>query len=80
MGGGLSSMSSFLFSSLLKPHSGGKRPGQALIENLCMKAVNQSIGDDAIFTRTEMNVNVFQPMPFRPTPPLAPGRRQYLCP
>ncbi|XP_075894013.1 ATP-dependent DNA helicase DDX11 [Nelusetta ayraudi] len=26
------------------PHSGGKRPGQALIENLCMKAVNQSIG------------------------------------
>ncbi|KAM9352520.1 ATP-dependent DNA helicase DDX11 [Symphorus nematophorus] len=26
------------------PHSGGKSPGQALIENLCMKAVNQSIG------------------------------------
>uniref|UniRef100_A0AAQ4RJT7 DEAD/H (Asp-Glu-Ala-Asp/His) box helicase 11 n=1 Tax=Gasterosteus aculeatus aculeatus TaxID=481459 RepID=A0AAQ4RJT7_GASAC len=26
------------------PHSGGRRPGQALIENLCMKAVNQSIG------------------------------------
>ncbi|KAM4618264.1 ATP-dependent DNA helicase DDX11 [Polymixia lowei] len=27
------------------PHSGGGRsPGQALIENLCMKAVNQSIG------------------------------------
>ncbi|KAA8590164.1 hypothetical protein FQN60_014098 [Etheostoma spectabile] len=25
-------------------HSGGKSPGQALIENLCMKAVNQSIG------------------------------------
>lgn len=30
-----------------KPHNGGKSPGQALIENLCMKAVNQSIGDDA---------------------------------
>ncbi|XP_029289407.1 ATP-dependent DNA helicase DDX11 isoform X1 [Cottoperca gobio] len=26
------------------PHSGGKSPGQALIENHCMKAVNQSIG------------------------------------
>ncbi|TNN00895.1 hypothetical protein fugu_012141 [Takifugu bimaculatus] len=26
------------------PHNGGKSPGQALIENLCMKAVNQSIG------------------------------------
>uniref|UniRef100_A0A3Q3M353 ATP-dependent DNA helicase DDX11 n=1 Tax=Mastacembelus armatus TaxID=205130 RepID=A0A3Q3M353_9TELE len=26
------------------PHSGGRSPGQALIENLCMKAVNQSIG------------------------------------
>ncbi|XP_043120352.1 ATP-dependent DNA helicase DDX11 isoform X2 [Puntigrus tetrazona] len=26
------------------PHIGGKRPGKALIENLCMKAVNQSIG------------------------------------
>uniref|UniRef100_A0A3B3ZXQ4 ATP-dependent DNA helicase DDX11 n=1 Tax=Periophthalmus magnuspinnatus TaxID=409849 RepID=A0A3B3ZXQ4_9GOBI len=26
------------------PHRGGKSPGQALIENLCMKAVNQSIG------------------------------------
>ncbi|KAJ3596943.1 hypothetical protein NHX12_003343 [Muraenolepis orangiensis] len=26
------------------PHTGGKSPGQALIENLCMKAVNQSIG------------------------------------
>ncbi|XP_056138024.1 ATP-dependent DNA helicase DDX11 [Lampris incognitus] len=26
------------------PHAGGKSPGQALIENLCMKAVNQSIG------------------------------------
>ncbi|XP_028287261.1 ATP-dependent DNA helicase DDX11 [Parambassis ranga] len=26
------------------PHSQGKSPGQALIENLCMKAVNQSIG------------------------------------
>ncbi|XP_069019211.1 ATP-dependent DNA helicase DDX11 [Embiotoca jacksoni] len=26
------------------PHSQGRRPGQALIENLCMKAVNQSIG------------------------------------
>ncbi|XP_077453402.1 ATP-dependent DNA helicase DDX11 [Stigmatopora argus] len=25
-------------------HSGGKSPGQALIENLCMRAVNQSIG------------------------------------
>ncbi|CAJ1056797.1 ATP-dependent DNA helicase DDX11 [Xyrichtys novacula] len=25
-------------------HSGGRSPGQALIENLCMKAVNQSIG------------------------------------
>ncbi|XP_056272912.1 ATP-dependent DNA helicase DDX11 isoform X7 [Pseudoliparis swirei] len=30
------------------PHSGGRSPGQALIENLCMKAVNQSIGNDAI--------------------------------
>ncbi|XP_068170153.1 ATP-dependent DNA helicase DDX11 isoform X2 [Antennarius striatus] len=26
------------------PHTGGRSPGQALIENLCMKAVNQSIG------------------------------------
>uniref|UniRef100_A0A3B3VJ91 ATP-dependent DNA helicase DDX11 n=1 Tax=Poecilia latipinna TaxID=48699 RepID=A0A3B3VJ91_9TELE len=26
------------------PHSHGKNPGQALVENLCMKAVNQSIG------------------------------------
>ncbi|XP_034032472.1 ATP-dependent DNA helicase DDX11 [Thalassophryne amazonica] len=26
------------------PHSVGRSPGQALIENLCMKAVNQSIG------------------------------------
>uniref|UniRef100_A0A3P9K1U4 ATP-dependent DNA helicase DDX11 n=1 Tax=Oryzias latipes TaxID=8090 RepID=A0A3P9K1U4_ORYLA len=26
------------------PHSQGKSPGQALVENLCMKAVNQSIG------------------------------------
>ncbi|XP_071385623.1 ATP-dependent DNA helicase DDX11 isoform X1 [Centroberyx affinis] len=26
------------------PHSGGRSAGQALIENLCMKAVNQSIG------------------------------------
>uniref|UniRef100_A0A665VJB3 ATP-dependent DNA helicase DDX11 n=1 Tax=Echeneis naucrates TaxID=173247 RepID=A0A665VJB3_ECHNA len=26
------------------PHSGGRSPGQALVENLCMKAVNQSIG------------------------------------
>ncbi|XP_024859455.1 ATP-dependent DNA helicase DDX11 isoform X2 [Kryptolebias marmoratus] len=26
------------------PHSQGRSPGQALIENLCMKAVNQSIG------------------------------------
>uniref|UniRef100_A0A3B4Z8M2 DEAD/H-box helicase 11 n=1 Tax=Stegastes partitus TaxID=144197 RepID=A0A3B4Z8M2_9TELE len=26
------------------PHSQGRNPGQALIENLCMKAVNQSIG------------------------------------
>uniref|UniRef100_A0A671VQS3 ATP-dependent DNA helicase DDX11 n=1 Tax=Sparus aurata TaxID=8175 RepID=A0A671VQS3_SPAAU len=26
------------------PHGGGRSPGQALIENLCMKAVNQSIG------------------------------------
>ncbi|XP_037306995.2 ATP-dependent DNA helicase DDX11 [Pungitius pungitius] len=26
------------------PHSGGRSPGQALIENLCMKAVNQSMG------------------------------------
>ncbi|XP_040894925.1 ATP-dependent DNA helicase DDX11 isoform X1 [Toxotes jaculatrix] len=26
------------------PHNGGRSPGQALIENLCMKAVNQSIG------------------------------------
>ncbi|KAM8751701.1 ATP-dependent DNA helicase DDX11 isoform 1-T1 [Acanthopagrus schlegelii] len=26
------------------PHAGGRSPGQALIENLCMKAVNQSIG------------------------------------
>ncbi|KAL0968343.1 hypothetical protein UPYG_G00265650 [Umbra pygmaea] len=26
------------------PHCGGRSPGQALIENLCMKAVNQSIG------------------------------------
>ncbi|KAJ0069463.1 hypothetical protein NL108_006060, partial [Boleophthalmus pectinirostris] len=25
------------------PHTGGRSPGQALIENLCMKAVNQSI-------------------------------------
>ncbi|XP_046889666.1 ATP-dependent DNA helicase DDX11 isoform X2 [Hypomesus transpacificus] len=25
-------------------HAGGRSPGQALIENLCMKAVNQSIG------------------------------------
>lgn len=40
-----SSSSPFLW----KPHSGGKSPGQALIENLCMKAVNQSIGDDATF-------------------------------
>lgn len=30
---------------LWKPHSGGRSPGQALVENLCMKAVNQSIGD-----------------------------------
>ncbi|XP_053742276.1 ATP-dependent DNA helicase DDX11 isoform X1 [Synchiropus splendidus] len=27
-----------------QPHTGGRSPGQALIENLCMKAVNQSIG------------------------------------
>ncbi|KAK6320135.1 hypothetical protein J4Q44_G00092420 [Coregonus suidteri] len=26
------------------PHSGGRSPGQAVIENLYMKAVNQSIG------------------------------------
>ncbi|XP_059191863.1 ATP-dependent DNA helicase DDX11 [Centropristis striata] len=26
------------------PHGGGRSPGQALVENLCMKAVNQSIG------------------------------------
>uniref|UniRef100_A0AAX7VG22 Helicase ATP-binding domain-containing protein n=1 Tax=Astatotilapia calliptera TaxID=8154 RepID=A0AAX7VG22_ASTCA len=26
------------------PHSQGRSPGQALIENICMKAVNQSIG------------------------------------
>uniref|UniRef100_A0A3Q2DTL7 DEAD/H (Asp-Glu-Ala-Asp/His) box helicase 11 n=1 Tax=Cyprinodon variegatus TaxID=28743 RepID=A0A3Q2DTL7_CYPVA len=26
------------------PHSHGRSPGQALVENLCMKAVNQSIG------------------------------------
>uniref|UniRef100_A0A8D3BN58 DEAD/H (Asp-Glu-Ala-Asp/His) box helicase 11 n=1 Tax=Scophthalmus maximus TaxID=52904 RepID=A0A8D3BN58_SCOMX len=26
------------------PRSGGRSPGQAMIENLCMKAVNQSIG------------------------------------
>ncbi|CAL9695345.1 unnamed protein product [Knipowitschia caucasica] len=26
------------------PHSGGRSPGQALVENLCMRAVNQSIG------------------------------------
>ncbi|CAL8358727.1 unnamed protein product [Lota lota] len=26
------------------PHTAGRSPGQALIENLCMKAVNQSIG------------------------------------
>lgn len=36
---------------LWKPHSGGKSPGQALIENLCMKAVNQSIGGDATFIK-----------------------------
>lgn len=47
----------------LKPHSGGKRPGQALIENLCMKAVNQSIGEHAIFTSTDINMHVSQPTP-----------------
>lgn len=37
--------------SLSKPHNGGKSPGQALIENLCMKAVNQSIGDDSTYRK-----------------------------
>lgn len=37
--------------SLSKPHNGGKSPGQALIENLCMKAVNQSIGDDSTYIK-----------------------------
>lgn len=46
-----SSISSPLFS---QPHSGGRSPGQALIENLCMKAVNQSIGNDAALMTTDI--------------------------
>lgn len=35
----------FLTLSLLfQPHVSGKSPGKALVEGLCMKAVNQSIG------------------------------------
>lgn len=40
-----------------KPHSGGKSPGQALVENLCMKAVNQSIGEKQHF----WNLNCIPP-------------------
>ena len=35
-----------------QPHTAGRSPGQALIENLCMRAVNQSIGEHQVSTRT----------------------------
>lgn len=42
-------LNELLTALFFQPHSGGRSPGQALIENLCMKAVNQSIGNNATF-------------------------------
>lgn len=52
------SSSSVSSPSFSQPHSGGRSPGQALIENLCMKAVNQSIGNDAALMTTDMIISL----------------------
>lgn len=38
--------------SLLQPKTAGQAPGRMLIENLCMKAVNQSVGKEAVLKQS----------------------------
>lgn len=51
------SIKSHLF-FLFQPHSQGRSPGQALIENICMKAVNQSIGTDNEVILIHINIKI----------------------